>query len=155
MKLTKLLFLFLVAIVMPATAFSQSNNAREVQDLERSWLNAYEQRDEKAMNAIVADDFLITFPNGSSQTKPQVVSSLNAPGGNSGTSMKFHTEDVKARVYGDTVILTGRVVAEWQRDGKPLGKERSRYTDTYIKRQGRWQVVASHLSNDSAAAKRN
>ena len=155
MRLTKLLFLFLLAIVIPATASAQSNNAREVQDLERAWLNAYEQRDEKAMNAIVADDFLITFPNGSSQTKSQVVSSLNAPGGNSGTSMKFHTVDVKARVYGDTVILTGRVVAEWQRDGKPLGKEQSRYTDTYVKRQGRWQVVASHLSNDSAAAKRH
>ncbi|MGQ0760750.1 MAG: hypothetical protein ACT4OT_01845 [Acidobacteriota bacterium] len=24
---------------------------------------------------------------------------------------------------------------------------RERYTDTYVKRNGRWQVVASHLSN--------
>lgn len=64
--------------------------------------------------------------------------------------MKFYTEGVQARIYGDTVILTGRVIAEYQRDGKTMGKEQQRYTDTYVKRQGRWQVVASHLSNESA-----
>jgi hypothetical protein len=54
---------------------------------------------------------------------------------------------VRARAYGDTVILLGRVVTEYVRDGKAV-KEASRYTDTYVRRGGRWQVVASHLSND-------
>ncbi len=53
---------------------------------------------------------------------------------------------MQARVYGDTVILIGRVVTEWQQNGQ-LMKEQARYTDTYVKRNGRWQVVASHLSN--------
>ncbi len=154
MKQTKLLLVFLV-LLMPLTAFAQSNPAREVQDLERVWLNAYEQHDQKAMDEILGDDFLITFPDGSSQNKVQVVSSLKAQTGSSRPTTKFYTEDVKARVYGDTVVLTGRVVAEWQREGKPLAKELSRYTDTYVKQNGRWQVVASHLSNDSAGAKRN
>jgi ketosteroid isomerase-like protein len=153
MKLKNVLLLFLVILWMPGAASSQSNPAREVQDLERSWLNAYEQNDQKAMEAILADDFLITFPNGSSQNKAQVVSSLNVQPGSNRPTSKFYTEEVKTRVYGDTVILTGRVVAEWYRDGKQLGKELSRYTDTYVKRNGRWQVVASHLSNDPSAAK--
>jgi len=62
---------------------------------------------------------------------------------------------VHARVYGDTVILTGRVVTEYQRDGQTMSKEQQRYTDTYVKRNGRWQVVASHLSNDTARSKTN
>ncbi len=60
--------------------------------------------------------------------------------------MKFHTEDVRSKAYGDTVILMGKVVAEYERDGKTV-KEQSRYTDTYVRVNGKWRVVASHLSN--------
>jgi uncharacterized protein (TIGR02246 family) len=117
----------------------------EVRKLERQWLDAYEQHDSAAMTRIVADDFVITFPNGTLQTKPQLMSMIANPNPSS-PKMRFHTEDVKSRAYGDTVILMGRVVTEYERDGKPV-KEQSRYTDTYVKRNGRWQVVASALSN--------
>lgn len=120
---------------------------QEVRKLERAWLDAYEQLDAKAMDAIVADDFTITFPDGSLQTKPQIMEMIKRPRDPARPPLKFYTEDVRARVYGDTVILLGRVVTEYVRDGKPV-KEASRYTDTYVKRAGRWQVVASHLSND-------
>jgi ketosteroid isomerase-like protein len=60
--------------------------------------------------------------------------------------MKFTTENVQSRVYGDTVIVMGTVVSEWKQ-GDKLMTDRSRYTDTYVRRGGRWQVVASHLSN--------
>jgi len=116
---------------------------QEVRKLERAWLDAYEKRDVAAMTAIVADDFTIAFPDGSIQTKPQIIESLKRPGG---TAMKFYTEDVRSRAYGDTVILVGLVVSEWKQNDKTMA-ERSRYTDTYVKRNGRWQVVASHLSN--------
>ena len=126
----------------------QANKAeQEVRKLERAWLDAYEQHDTKAMDAIVADDFTITFPNGSMQTKPQILDSIKAPRNPATPPLKFYTEDVQARVYGDTVvILIGRVVTEYLREGKTM-KEQNRYTDTYVKRGGRWQVVASHLSN--------
>jgi uncharacterized protein (TIGR02246 family) len=114
----------------------------EVRKLERAWLDAYEKKDVEAMNTIVADDFTITFPNGI-QTKPQIIESLKRTGG---TPMKFYTENVQSRSYGDTVILIGIVVSEWMQNGEKK-TERSRYTDTYVKRNGRWQVVASHLSN--------
>ena len=50
------------------------------------------------------------------------------------------------------MILMGRVVTEYKRDGKTV-RERPRYTDTYVRRKGRWQVVASHLSNSVEAGK--
>ena len=121
-----------------------SQAEQEVRRLERAWLDAYERRDVEAMNRIVADDFTITFPNGEMQTKAQIISSLKGPA--AGSSSKFYTEDVRSRVYGDTVILIGRVISEWEQNGKKI-REQSRYTDTYVKRQGRWEVVASHLSN--------
>ncbi len=102
MKLNISLLIFLILIVTFSYAAAQSNSESEVKQLERVWLDAYEQRDSKAMEAIVADDFTITFSNGAVQTKPQIINSLNAARVSSGSSAKFRTEDVQARVYGDT-----------------------------------------------------
>jgi uncharacterized protein (TIGR02246 family) len=151
-------YIFVLLFLITASSFSfaqiadsktkqLSKDEQEVRKLERSWLDAYEQNDSKAMNEIVADDFVITFPDGSRQTKPQILDSLKMPR-NPSNSLKFYTEDVQSRVYGDTVILSGRVITEYMRDGK-TAKEASSYTDTYVRRKGRWQVVASHLSNVS------
>jgi uncharacterized protein (TIGR02246 family) len=118
----------------------------EVRRLERQWLDAYEQNDPAAMGRIVADDFTITFPNGAMQTKPQLMAMVKSPRRAGQPRMKFHTDGVQSRAYGDTVILIGRVISEYERDGRTV-KEQSRYTDTYVRRDGRWQVVASHLSS--------
>lgn len=124
----------------------------EVRKLEREWLDAYEQNNPEAMDRIVADDFTITFPNGAIQTKPQLMAMVKRPRRPGQPRMRFSTEDVQSRTYGDTVILIGRVITEYERDGKTV-KEQSRYTDTYVRRKGQWQVVASHLSNVEEAKK--
>jgi len=146
----KLLAIIGALVVISFSSFgasAQQNSAlmpaeAEVRKLERAWLDAYEKRDVVAMTAIVADDFTITFSDGSIQTKPQIIESLKRPGG---STSKFTTENVQSRVYGDTVVLIGLVISEWKQNGQPMS-DRSRYTDTYVKRNGKWQVVASHLS---------
>ncbi|HEX9960068.1 MAG TPA: nuclear transport factor 2 family protein [Pyrinomonadaceae bacterium] len=138
-------FSILFLMLLTCCYASAQNPEQEVRKLERAWLDAYEQYDAKAMDAIVADDFTITFPNGSIQTKPQILNMIKAPR-RDGSSSKIYTEEVQARVYGETVILIGRVITEWQQNGQTM-KEQNRYTDTYVRRGGRWQVVASHLSN--------
>jgi ketosteroid isomerase-like protein len=144
----KLLIAFIITAAGVFTIHAQkvqdlSPAEQEVRRLERAWLDAYEKRDVTAMTAIVADDFTITFPDGSVQTKPQIIESIKRPGG---SSQKFYTDAVQSRAYGDTVILIGIVVSEWKQNDKPM-TDRSRYTDTYVKRSGKWQVVASHLSS--------
>ncbi|MEJ7623442.1 MAG: nuclear transport factor 2 family protein [Pyrinomonadaceae bacterium] len=125
----------------------------DVQKLERAWLDAYEKHDVKSMTAIVGGDFVITFPEGGQQTKADILRMIGRPV-TPAREMKFSTENVKGRAYGDTVILMGRVVTESMRDGKPF-KEHQLYTDTYVRRNGKWQVVASHLSNVPAEPKKN
>jgi uncharacterized protein (TIGR02246 family) len=116
--------------------------ADEVRKLEREWLDAYEKRDPEAMKRIVADDFVITFPDGNLQTKAEIVKMIEHMQGSQRPGMKFTTEEVQARTYGDVVVLSGRLISQ-------MGdtREVSRYTDTYVRRDGKWQVVASHLSN--------
>ena len=151
MKLIVLMFLFVTLAASPASSASpqsaqMSKDEREVRQLERAWLDAYEKSDAKAMDEIVADDFMITFPDGSTQSKPQLMEQIRRPRGAASPTVKFHTEDVRSRAYDDTVVLTGRVVSEYQREGRTSKQEQS-YTDTYVKVKGRWRVVASHLSN--------
>ena len=147
MKPIKTCLIVLTLIVGGGHVLAQDDASQSVRKLERAWLDAYEQHDQKAMDAIVADDFTITFPNGGMQTKPQIIASLKSPRLAGAPSMKFRTEEVQPRSYGDVVILVGIVITEYQRDGKTVSESRQRYTDTYIRRNGRWQVVASHLSN--------
>ncbi|HEV2864715.1 MAG TPA: nuclear transport factor 2 family protein [Pyrinomonadaceae bacterium] len=135
---------FIGAVRAQTTNVSKAE--QEVRALERRWLDAYEQTDPAAMDAIVADDFIITFPNGSMQSKPQLMNMIRGMKAAAMPRTKFYTEDVRSRAYGDTVILMGRVVTEYEREGKTV-KEQSRYTDTYVRLNGKWRVVASHLSN--------
>lgn len=132
-----------ILVAIPARAADPPASAeRVVRALERAWLDAYEKRDAVAMKRIVADDFLISFPNGSQQTKTQIVQGIEASQTRPPSGIRFHTEEVSARTFGNTVILTGIVVTTTSR-----GALRSRYTDTYVRGPQGWQVVASHLSN--------
>lgn len=141
--------LLLALLVTEAAASERSKPTAEdvVRTLERAWLDAYEQLDSAAMQRIVADDFLITFPDGATQSKAQILAYLATARARPSTPpTRFHTEGTTARAYGNTVILSGVVVTTSTRNGKPT-ESRSRYTDTYVSRNGHWQVVASHLSN--------
>ena len=125
---------------------SASPVEQELLKLEREWLDAYIKRDMAAMERIEADDFIITFPNGQMSNKAQQVAALKGPAP-AGPPPQFHTEETKVRMVGDDVaILTGIFVAKYQAGGKEV-VEKSRYTDVWAKRAGRWQVVSSHLSN--------
>src|SRR5919108_6358356 len=106
MKQARLVFVGVFLLSCLAAMPAHDDAALEVRKLERAWLDAYEQRDEKAMDAIVADDFVITFPDGSRQTKSEIISVLRTARQRGGATPKFYTEDVQSRVYGNTVILT-------------------------------------------------
>ena len=118
---------------------------QEVRKLEREWLDAYEKRDAEAMNRILADDFKLTFSNGRTQTKADILAQLKSEKESGRPSPKLSTEDVQSRIEGDKVILTGHFIQQTERDGQTRTMKLS-YTDTYTKRQGRWQVIASQLT---------
>lgn len=152
---TALRFLLVCILSVAACAHAQQTSPAEqaVRQLERAWLDAYEKFDAEAMDRIVADDFAITFPNGKMQTKEQLMKMVRGPKPPAASPPRLFTEGVQARVYGDTVILRGRVITEMQKDGQTQ-REESQYTDVYVQTNGRWQVVASHLSAVAAEAKK-
>jgi ketosteroid isomerase-like protein len=53
--------------------------------------------------------------------------------------------DLKVTVFGNTGIATGTLAGKGSSAGKPFDT-RTRFTDTWIMANGKWQCVASHTS---------
>jgi ketosteroid isomerase-like protein len=117
---------------------------QQVRKIEREWLDAYEQHDAVAMERILADEFTITYGNGHTESKAQVVEGAKARAKSALPPTKFATETVQARIEGDTVVLTGHLLQKSERGGEAMTM-RCSYTDTYAQRTGRWQVISSRL----------
>lgn len=138
--------LALAVLLAPAVAAAQPG-APDAHDqlaaAERAWLDAYVHDDRAAMAAALADGFTIVFPDGTVQTRDDVVGGLDPePDFSEPDGPVHYTEGREIRVIGDTAILTGVYV----NPGEDRPDVRMRYTDTWMWLDGRWQVVASHLS---------
>ena len=55
------------------------------------------------------------------------------------------TEDVQVRIYGNAAVITGVAHFEATLGGRDVGNV-FRYTDVWVRRNGRWQTVSSHAS---------
>lgn len=119
---------------------AQNNVAQELKRLENLWLNSFLRGDKQTFERIVADDFTRTDESGRFATKAEEKELIQAPPASINASLT--NEDIKVRVYGETAVVTGRIVSKVQ-DSLNF---QSRFTDTFVKRKGRWQVVARHYS---------
>jgi ketosteroid isomerase-like protein len=118
--------------------------AAEVRARERAWLDAYEQRDPVAMSEILAEGFLITFPDGSRQTRPDVMANMRRH--SERRPPRFVTRGTVALERPGVVILVGVVVTTSTDEKNQSREDVSTYTDTWVREGSAWRVLASHLS---------
>jgi ketosteroid isomerase-like protein len=128
----------LTAVVSPA--FTQTKPANQtteqaVLQLTNDWLAAEERHDRATLQRIIADDFQGTAPRGNTVLKEDVI-----PMEGSQSGLAIAASEMKARVFGDIAIVTAHGV---QKAGE---KREVRITVVFAKREGRWQMVAGHLS---------
>lgn len=115
---------------------------QELIKLEKGWNDALVNHDWAFIDQILADDYLTTDSDGVVANKAQEMVILRT-GEEAVTS--WEADNFMVRVYGDTAVVTYRWTYEGQIRGKAsAGQER--YTDTWVWRGGRWQVVAAHAS---------
>ena len=119
---------------------TQNSVEQELRRLENEWLNSYLRGDKQTFDRIVADDFTRTDESGKFATKAEERALVQAPPASVNASLT--NEDMLARVYENAAIVTGRIVSKVQ-GGLNF---QSRFTDTFLKRNGGWQVVARHYS---------
>jgi len=118
---------------------------RELIKLEIDWGKAFYTRDIAFVERFLADDYTGTEEKGIVMTKAQEIEDLRSGVHLSTSGVE---DDMKVRVYGDAAVVTGRTTVKGQYQGKEFSS-RYRWTHTFIKRDGRWQCVASHTSRIS------
>jgi ketosteroid isomerase-like protein len=110
--------------------------------LEAKWDTATLKGDAATLGSILADGFVSTDSDGTVRTKAEIVSELRA-GNIRYASAK--TDDVKVALYGDAAVVTGRWEGRYTFRGAAKHL-RERYTNFYVRLNGRWRCVAAHGS---------
>ena len=132
-----------VAAQAHAPAQTQAgSDEQELVKLENDWLQAFFENDGAFADRFLAEDYIGTDEHGNVKDKTQEIAEIKA-GAHLSTSGVL--DNIKVRVYGDAAVVTGRRIMKGLFQGKEY---RSPYlwTDIFIKRGGRWQCVASHVS---------
>jgi hypothetical protein len=147
------LMALLMAIAVPSLARAQNRSdesvrpsaieQEEVLKVEREQRAAYLRGDIAATERLVADEFVLTIPEGIG-TKATLITFLKETPVD--PTLTLTAEDAQVRVNGDTAIVVGRRVERRRRpDNNREGVAYARYTRTYVRRQGHWQLLAEHL----------
>lgn len=120
----------------------QKGDEGQILALENAWNQAEMQHDPAALQLILTDDFVITEPDGTMQTKRQHMASTKD------TSYHYDllvSEGFRIKVYGTVAVVTGTYHEKGSSKGSRFDR-RGRFTDTWIRLAGTWRCVASHDS---------
>jgi ketosteroid isomerase-like protein len=125
-----------------ATASTASAVGDEIKKLEQDWAQATIKEGAGAVDKYEADDILSTDPSGRVTDKSQDKQDLSSG------DLKFQSlevSDLKVRTYGTTAVATGATTVKGSYKGQDISST-YRFTDTWVKRNGKWQVVASQAT---------
>jgi ketosteroid isomerase-like protein len=138
------ILLFAIGIWFSAAiSFAQSAPENDVLQFERDACKAFLNADRDGLERALTEDFTLTLTNGDVSTRADEISEL--------TSGKVHYDvfenfDMKARLYGDDVaVVLGKTRVKGTSDEKAFDRT-VQFTDTLVKRDGRWQLAAGHVS---------
>lgn len=121
---------------------STENIAQAIRQLVNERDQAIQRGDTAAIDRIYADDYISTSASGLVRTKAQVIEDFKSG------ALKIESitsDEINVRAHGETAIVTGRMTTKGQDRGRDVSGQ-NRFTQMYMRRNGRWQIVAFHLS---------
>jgi len=135
----------IVLLTVFACRFSVGQTAveQEVLQFERDAGKAFLDADVAALERVLTPNFTLTLSNGEVSTRADEINELR--------SGKIHYDvfenyDMLARLYGDDVaVVLGKTRVKGTADGKRFDRV-VQFTDTLVKRDGRWQLAVGHVS---------
>jgi ketosteroid isomerase-like protein len=137
--------LIIMAFEVAILAKTQTESVeQELIKLENEWADAWAKQDVAFFERIEADDYTYTSPSGEVWTKAKDLVFVKSLKPGEGVHSQVIAE-MKVRVYGDAVVVTGRDIIKETYEGKEVSRQ-ERWTDTWVKIAGRWQCVAGHSS---------
>ena len=131
------MIILLLAILAVGQAPSATDELTQIQHrLMKAWIDG----DREYVDRTLASEWTTTDTTGHVLTKAQVMQ--EAFGSDVRRIESGAIDDIKVRLLGDTAIVTGHTTAVGIYKGSKVTAN-LRFTDVFIKREGRWQAVAS------------
>jgi ketosteroid isomerase-like protein len=128
-----------LAIVQQGGAVAEIT--RELTAFERRLAATWKAGDCTGWAAMLADDWSVIHITGTVMSKAEALQMCNAP---TAPITTFDVDDIAVRPFGDAAVVTGRTRVAI--GGTDPAEVTLRFTDVFIRRGGRWQVVASHAT---------
>ena len=119
-----------------------SHVEEELLKIENEFAEAIVRNDLEGIGRLVADDWIIIEPDGGIVDRARFFEVIKS---GALTHEMMESEDLRVRVYGDSAVIT----AITRTKGKFMRQEFStqeRATDVFVKRDGQWQCVLTHLT---------
>ncbi|MBA3393287.1 MAG: nuclear transport factor 2 family protein [Deltaproteobacteria bacterium] len=112
----------------------------EIRAAATAWAEAIQRRDVEAASRILGDEYALMAPGLGEMPRAKWLEGLPMY-----VVHSYEHTDVRVHVYGETAVMRSR----YKQQATVFGKDRSGemlVTDVWVKRDGRWQVVARHTS---------
>ena len=127
-----------VLILAIASVTSAQYKKGSVEDqliqLDKAWTSAELKGDKRAAGELVADDYVGTTQRGEIEDKTKYLAGV-VPNAD-----MVRSDDYKVTIYGNMAIMTHRATVSGVRNIQ------FRSTHVWMKRKGKWQIVAHHGS---------
>ena len=132
---------------VPAAGRDTAQARQAVLRLEEELFQSYVRGDTAPAARILAADYVGVTGDGHRETKAQALANLRRDSTTAAAARvdSMHVDSTAVRVYGDAAVAqaTGTFRARSARQSATVG---FRNTDVFVWRDGRWQIVATHLS---------
>lgn len=115
----------------------------ELIELQQVLVQAWLTGDRAMLERIIAPEWTSTGLDARTTDRATVLAQVFETGVHQIRDLKI--EDVKVRVFGDAAVVTGLTHGVGEFEGFNYDVY-IRFTDTFVRREGRWQAVASHAS---------
>ena len=115
---------------------------KELTSIEESWVAALTKADTATLDSIFDDGYVDTDEEGHRGTKQDVLAVVKS-GDLKIKSIKL--SEMQVHTYGNAAVVTGVGEQAGNFKGQQLTSKVA-FTDTFVKRNGKWRAVASHRS---------
>ena len=126
-----------------ATAPRMGQAEQEVRTMIQQYRQAMVRRDLTALERIWSDDYTFTNPQGRLLSRKERLANLRS-GATRLTSIESE-RDAQVRVHGNTAVATSRVALVARYSGQENDGD-YRNLGVWVKRDGRWQLVANQIT---------
>jgi ketosteroid isomerase-like protein len=131
-----------LVLAVATSAVAQEDDAAKVRGLEMKWTDSYKQRKIDILASLLSDDFVITVEDGATYSKSGYITHT----ADTSVQVKLaELSDLKVHLHGNAAVVTGAYHEKGTSNGQPY-EYHDRLTDVWMKRDGNWQVIASHYS---------